>query len=150
MSLLHTKLYESKNLESIDLQKYINELATDIMVSYDISENIKLNINIENIYLDIDYALPCGLIINECLTNSFKYAFNTDDGSIGIFLKTIDNNIILEISDTGTGLDKDIDIFSVETLGLQLITTIVKNQLLGDIDYINQDGAKFTIIFPYK
>jgi len=150
MELLHRKLYESKNLSSINIPKYINELVADISQSYDENKNIKIDVNIDKSYfMDIEYALPCGLIINECLTNSIKHAFSGDAGYIEISLIKDNEYFILIIKDNGKGIDKNINIQTSKTLGLRLISSIVRGQLLGTVEYKNNKGACFTIKFKF-
>jgi two-component sensor histidine kinase len=150
MELLHRKLYESKNLSSINITKYINELVSDISQSYVESRNIKIDIKIdESYFMDIEHALPCGLIINECLTNSIKHAFIDNTGKIEISLVKVDQCFILKIEDNGVGIDKSINIKTSKTLGLRLISSIVRGQLLGTIDYETKNGASFTIKFKF-
>jgi len=146
MELLHRKLYESKDLNSIPFKKYINELVEDITYAYNV-EDLKLNIQVDDVSMDIEHALPCGLIINECITNSFKYAFTKQNNEFNIIFKQRDKRCYLEISDNGQGLPKDLDINKTKSLGLRLITSISKGQLLGDIEYVYDQGAKFIITF---
>ena len=85
--------------------------------------------------MNIEQAMPCGLIINECVTNAYKYAFVNKTGILKITFKEDKNKYLLEIKDDGIGLEKDIDIYKSKTLGLRLITSITKGQLLGSIKY---------------
>jgi len=148
MELLHRKLYESKNLSSIDIRKYIKDLVVDISNGYDEDNNIQIDIDIEESYfMDIEYALPCGLIINECLTNSLKHAFDLKHGKISISLIKEEEYFILKIKDNGKGIDKKINIKTTKTLGLRLISSIVRGQLLGTIEYLSDNGASFIIRF---
>lgn len=148
MELLHRKLYESKDLNSIPIKKYIQELVLDLNSSYEDSKNIVIKTKIDDISLNIDYALPCGLIITELVTNSFKYAFvNGIDGSINIDFSIKNNNCILSVYDNGIGLEKDIDITKCKSLGIRLVTSIIKGQLSGDIEYKYKTGAYFLISF---
>lgn len=147
MELLHRKLYESKDLSSISLKKYISELVEDLDKTYKNNKKIQINSNIDDLNISIEYALPCGLIITECVTNAYKYAFENDTGILNISFKMRNNTCTLIISDNGIGLPKNIDVNKTKTLGLRLISTIVKGQLLGKLDYIYEDGAKFNIIF---
>jgi two-component sensor histidine kinase len=150
MELLHRKLYESKNLSSINIPKYINELVDDISHSYIEDKSIHIVVNIDQEYfMDIDHALPCGLIINECLTNSLKHAFKGNDGKIKISLVKDDEYFILKIEDNGVGIDKNINIQTSKTLGLRLISSIVRGQLLGTIEYETKNGACFIIKFKF-
>lgn len=147
MELLHRKLYESKDLNSIPFKKYVNELVEDITYAYSIKD-LKLNINIEDVSMSIEKAMPCGLIINECITNSFKYAFAEKHNEFSILFKQKGNRYYLEIFDNGIGLPLNLDINKTKSLGLRLITSISKSQLQGNIKYTNENGAKFLIDFP--
>jgi len=148
MALLHTKLYESENLDSIDLQKYIEELVADIAKSYQISEKIRLHVNVEPIRLNIDYALPCGLLINECVTNAIKHAFDANGGEIQINFTCNDHHAILSICDNGKGLPASMPpLATLKTLGLQLIHTIVTKQLGGSLRRVNENGLKWFFHF---
>lgn len=150
MSLVHEKLYRSKDLAKIDFNDYINDLVANLFQSYNSrSGNIKLNMNIQNIRLDIDFAIPCGLIINELVTNSLKYAFPEGrKGEIKVaFFKNDENMLELMIGDNGIGISKDTDFRKTESLGLHLVTILAENQLHGEI-YLNRDhGTEFHIKF---
>jgi len=149
MELLHRKLYESNDLSSISLKKYIEELSNDLIFTYSKQNNIEIINDIEDINIDIDYALPCGLIITELVTNSFKYAFD-DKGKIYISFYTKNKTAFLKVQDTGKGLDKNIDIYNTKSLGLQIISNIIKGQLFGNLNYIYDKGAKFEIDFKIE
>lgn len=149
MELLHRKLYESKDLNSISFEKYVLELIEDLDNTYGKDKDIKINTSISDISMNIEYALPCGLIITECITNAYKYAFKNNGGELNISFKRCSSNCTLVISDNGVGLAKDIDINKTKTLGLKLVSTIVKGQLFGSFTYKYEEGAKFTIIFEY-
>ncbi|CAG0969121.1 putative sensor histidine kinase pdtaS [Methanosarcinales archaeon] len=150
MSLVHEKLYQSKDLAKIEFNEYINDLAANLFQSYAAnSGNIKLNMNIENIQMDIDFAIPCGLIINELVTNSLKYAFPEDrKGEIRIVLRKTDKEMFeLVIGDNGIGLPKDMDFKKTDSLGLHLVTILAENQLHGEINLIRNMGTEFQIKF---
>ncbi|RXJ84851.1 sensor histidine kinase [Arcobacter sp. CECT 8985] len=148
MELLHRKLYESKDLNFINIQKYISELVSDITKSFD-DKNIDISLDIDMFSMNIEYAMPCGLIINEALTNSYKYAFeNKIEKQIKISFKVENSkNCTLIIWDNGKGLPKDFDFNSAKTLGLRLIYSISKNQLLADFNYEYNKGAQYIIKF---
>jgi two-component sensor histidine kinase len=154
MALVHEKLYQSKNLAKIDFKEYIDDLVVDLIQSYEVNGNkITLNMNIENIQLDIDFAIPCGLIINELVTNSLKYAFpvgTQTQGEIKIAFHSIDRNEnIFELvdSDNGIGLPKDLDFRKTDSLGLHLVTTLAEKQLHGEITLNRSKGTEFKIKF---
>ena len=146
MALVHEKLYQSSDFSSIDFSEYVHDLVNSIHHPKLI--NIKTDIDVENIVIDINKAIPCGLIINELITNAFKHAFpNGQNGKITITMNQHDkNSYILIISDNGIGLQENLDFKKTESLGLQLVTGLVR-QLQGNIDVDRTTGTKFTIIF---
>ncbi|MCU0537668.1 MAG: PAS domain S-box protein [Hydrococcus sp. Prado102] len=150
MALIHEKLYQSNNFSSINMAEYIHDLANNLLRSYaSKNSNIKLKIEIQqNFSMDIDSAVPCGLIINELVTNSLKYAFNpASKGEISI-QATCDRekNLILTIKDNGRGLPENFDLENTKTLGLKLVKNLI-NQLRAKlaIDSQSGTGTKFTI-----
>ena len=150
MSLVHEKLYQSKDLRNIDFKEYINDLGTNLFQSYEIhSGNIKLNMNVEDILLDIDLAIPTGLIINELITNSLKYAFPDGmKGEINVLFRSMNENMLeLVVNDNGIGLPENLDFRKTRTLGLHLVTVLAENQLHGSIDMNRIKGTEFRIKF---
>ena len=150
MSLVHEKLYQSKDLAKIDFHDYINDLVANLFQAYMAkSGKITLTMNIENIYLDIDLAIPCGLIANELVTNSLKYAFPAGTkGEIKIaFHKKEENMLEFVINDNGIGLPKHLDFRKTDSLGLHLVTILAENQLHGEINLIRRKGTEFQIKF---
>jgi two-component sensor histidine kinase len=153
MALIHDKLYQFKDLGKIDIAHYIRELVTDLADSYGVKpDGIKLKINVHEVLMGVDTAIPCGLIINELVSNSLRHAFpNGKEGEIRIdLLRSInDNTFTLVISDNGSGFPKDLDFRNTETMGLQLVITLVK-QLNGTIELDSSGGTKFQIVFTEK
>jgi len=150
MSLVHEKLYQSRDLMNVNFEDYINDLGANLFQSYDIQPgNIKLNINVENISLDIDLAIPTGLIINELITNSLKYAFPDGmKGEINVLFRSMNENMLeLVVSDNGIGLPENLDFRKTRTLGLHLVTILAENQLHGKIDMNRIKGTEFRISF---
>jgi len=149
MALIHEKLYQSENLAQINIHEYINDLASNLMGSYGTKGNAELEINVDNIPLNIDYAIPCGLILNELITNSLKYAFPKDGhGKIKIVFQKMDGNMIhFSVSDDGIGIPGDMDIRNTKSLGLHLIYTLAENQLHGEIILNRKRGTEFQINF---
>jgi two-component sensor histidine kinase/CHASE1-domain containing sensor protein len=150
MALIHQNLYQSEHLDRINFSGYIEKLVNYLFQSYGISpELVKLKINIADVPIDLDSAIPCGLIINELVSNSLKYAFlDREGGEITISLITRDNNYILVICDNGTGIPEGVDFFNTQTLGLQLVNTLV-TQLEGKIKLNSNKGeTEFIISFP--
>ncbi|MFB2833071.1 PAS domain-containing protein [Floridanema evergladense] len=149
MALLHEKLYHSLDLARINADDYISNLTKNLFSSYNISGNfIDLRITIDDLKLDIDTAIPCGLIINELVTNSLKYAFiGRQKGQICItFLQQDNNTLYLKISDDGVGLPPDFDIEQIQSLGLQLVVNLTE-QLGGKLEIDFTNGTSFIITF---
>jgi len=148
MALIHEKLYQTGDLTRINLSEYANELIGDLFRSYSVNTHLmKYQIESKNILLDINTAIPCGLIINELVTNSIKHAFpDNRSGEIKIDIQCHDGNCILKIADNGVGFPDDLDINDVKTLGLQLVTSLTK-QLDGTIKLDREGGTCFTIKF---
>jgi len=150
MALVHEQLYQSKDLSDIDFAEYIQNLAHNLFQAYKIhAEGVKLQTNIAPCSLNIDTAVPCGLIINELVTNSLKYAFTGQtQGKIKIDF-TLDNNglCVLAVSDSGIGFPQDLDYRNARTLGLRLVGSLVK-QIRGRIELLETVGTTFQITFP--
>ena len=154
MALIHEKLYRSGNLARIDMADYVEDLATYLLESFQnsIPGTVKLSIQAEPIFLNIDRAVPCGLILNELISNSFKHAFppawDRSDGrdkEIRIGLSQgEDHQITLTVADNGVGLPPDLDAFSTQSLGLQLVNVLVE-QLDATLRMNSQGGAQFEI-----
>jgi PAS domain S-box-containing protein len=149
MSLVHEKLYQSRDFTKIDFDVYVNDLVKSLLYSYGASNSIVPNINVNNVSLGIDSAIPCGLIINELVSNSLKYAFpDGRRGDIRIFLRNEDeNDIVLSIKDNGVGIPHGIDFDKNDSLGLHLVKILAENQLQGEIHLDRSKGTDFTIRF---
>ncbi len=146
MELLHRKIYESTNLNDIPFKKYVIDLVETISRSYDIQNKVLVDIKVDNIDLNIETAMPYGIILNELVTNAFKYAFNGQkDEKLEISLNKKDDILNLVVKDNGKGLDKEFSQVSETTLGLKLINTIVSHQLFGTVSYQYKNGAEFII-----
>jgi PAS domain S-box-containing protein len=150
MSLVHEKLYRSRDLGKIDTKEYITDLTNNIIQSHRVNAGtISLNINIGNISLGVDSAIPCGLIINELITNSLKYAFpDGRKGEIRVSLSPLnENEVELVVGDNGVGIPEDVDFRKTASLGLRLVTILTENQLHGKINLDRSRGTEFNIIF---
>lgn len=148
MALIHERLYQSTDLKRIDFGDYISTLATDLFDTYAIApDRINMIINVEDIMLDINTAIPIGLIINELVTNSLKYAFPDDKrGTITIELSETEDKFLLIIKDDGVGFPKDLDYKNTDSLGLELVNSLT-SQIDGHIELETMGGTKFTITF---
>jgi PAS domain S-box-containing protein len=149
MSLVHQKLYQSKNLSKINLGEYIHELTLLIWMSFETStEKVLVSFNCDDIYVLIDIAIPVGLVINEILTNILKHAYpENQNGKVEITLKNdADGMILISISDNGIGLPDDFDISRSHSIGMITIFEIVKRQLQGEVEYENSsNGLKYKL-----
>jgi two-component sensor histidine kinase len=150
MALVHEKLYRSQDLARIDFADYVRNLATYLVRSYSANSGlIDLKVNADDIFQSIDKAVPCGLIINELVSNSLKYAFpNGQGGEIHIGLHIDDKDMVtLVIGDNGIGFPADADFHNTTSLGLKLVNILV-NQLDGTIELENDHGTELKITFP--
>jgi two-component sensor histidine kinase len=150
MAIIHEKLYQSTDLSNINFRDYIQSLVS-YLISYYSKEMIKIELDVnEDQVLNMDTAVPCGLIINELFINSLKHAFEgRNNGKITIKLGSDEKTpdcYVLEVSDNGVGLPPEVDINNPKKLGLQLVVSLT-NQLDGKIFVDTQDGTKFTIKF---
>jgi PAS domain S-box-containing protein len=148
MALIHEKLYQTSDLARINVEEYIQSLTTNLFHSYTVNPSIKLSMDVSDLYFNIDTAVPLGLIINELVSNSLKYAFkDRDEGEIRIsLLETAEpGKYLLLIRDDGTGFPHELDFAESHSLGLQLVNTLV-NQLDGEIEMITNGGTTFNII----
>ena len=148
MALIHEKLYQSKDLTRIDFNEYIRSLVNHLLFGYGAPPGkINLNMKIDNIFLDVDTAIPCGLIINELLSNALKHAFPDDrHGEISISFTQDQGEFILIIADNGIGFPPGLDFKNSSSLGLQLVATLT-NQLMGHMTLDPADGSVFTLRF---
>lgn len=157
MSMIHENLYNSRSLASIDLGKYVEAVAENLFSIFGIRrDEIDLNIDINDVSLDFNTAIPCGLLINELITNSLKYAFRSGHKSVGDnksakIIRVVariedDNEYVLSVCDNGVGIPDDIDFLKTSTLGLQLVNALTQ-QLHGSISLDRSNGTEFIIKF---
>lgn len=150
MAFIHATLYLTKDFTNINFADYVNNIASNLHQSYvSPDKKIVLKLDVPRVFLHIDDAIPCGLIINELLTNSFKYGFvKKKKGTVGISVKVKKENIILAIWDNGAGFPKKVDYRNTESLGLQLVISLTE-QLGGKIKLETRpgEGTKFIIAF---
>ncbi|RXJ86773.1 histidine kinase dimerization/phosphoacceptor domain -containing protein [Arcobacter sp. CECT 8985] len=147
MELLHRKLYESQNINFVSLKNYVEDLVNIISRSYSNNSNsVDISLQVEELELNIEKAMPYAIILNELITNSFKYAFKDNKNpKLNIKISKNKTNLTMIVKDNGVGLNDDFENISDKTLGLKLINTIVRFQLFGEVKYKYEDGAKFLI-----
>jgi two-component sensor histidine kinase len=149
MALIHENLYNHKNLANIMFSTYIKSLTGNIARTYSNQQaNIHFDYQIDDAYLPMDLAIPCGLIINELISNSFKYAFaNRSEGIISIhFEKSNDDEFILTVADDGVGIPSDVNILKTKSLGMKILHRLVQ-QIDGELISDFSNGTKFIIQF---
>lgn len=151
MALIHEKMYQSGNLSKIDVQDYIISLIDDLVSSYSINCKINLDLKIDALKFEIDTLIPIGLLLNEIISNSLKYAFKgKDKGTITIHLSELkDGTFKLIIGDNGVGMPKGMLQKDDETLGMELIKVFV-SQIDGEIERMDKDGTYFEIDFKKR
>ena len=150
MALVHEKLYQTKDFAEVDFNGYIKSLANSLFRSYGVNpKKIALKIEAEDVALGLDSAIPCGLIINELISNSLKHAFPNDrEGEIRIAFGSInENELELEFRDNGIGVPEYIDIRGTDTLGLHLVMILAEKQLHGKIELNRVGGTNYHIQF---
>jgi len=153
MALIHERLYQSKDLTRVDFAEYSQSLTTHLFSSYGINTNvIKFYINIKDVFLDLNTAIPCGLIINELVSNSLKHGFPGEkNGEIKIAMHPLDKDgMEVIVSDNGVGLPKKVDFRDTDSLGLHLVNLLAEDQLHGDIKLDRTKGTSFHIKFKVK
>jgi PAS domain S-box-containing protein len=152
MALIHEKLYKSDDVSTIDFASYLKTLVNDLLYSFGVeSDRINLVYDLDEVSLGIDTAIPCGLIVNEAVSNAFKYAYpGGGHGELRIGLRVTDGESCrLTVADDGVGLPAGIDPRNTESLGLRLITTLV-DQLEGSFEFVRGGGTKFSMAFKQK
>ncbi|HQL83040.1 MAG TPA: PAS domain S-box protein [Spirochaetota bacterium] len=149
MALVHEKLYHSEVMTKIDFGRYINELTQHLFYSYNISRDlVGLDLDVKEIYLGIDIAVPCAMIVNELVSNALKYAF--PDGRRGtvsvMFSREEDGKNALAVADDGVGMPDDFDIAKSNSLGMQIVHSLCR-QIRGTIGISGAGGTRVTILF---
>ena len=149
MALVHESLYQSENLASIDPAGYLKNLTSEVISSYSLDTAITVEFTITVHAMDLDTALPCGLIVNELISNSLKHGFKgRTEGRITITLDEADDEYILSVRDDGCGLPADFDISSLDSLGIKLINVLTR-QMRGTIEIgTGASGGSFTFHIP--
>jgi PAS domain S-box-containing protein len=149
MAFIHESLYQTKDFSQINFSEYITNLVKNLFYSYDANQQkIKANFDVDTIFLNLDTSIPCGLIVNELVSNAFKYAFaDGSQGFITVKLKNVGHNKIkMLVADNGKGMPANIDFRNTESLGLQLVN-ILTEQINGTITLDKTHGTSFEIIF---
>ena len=150
VALLHESLSQTRNVARIPAAEYINRLSTQVFQAYaPPGDRITLSLQADPIWIAVRNAVPCGLLVNELLSNSLKYAFPGDrGGEITIALRaTSEGQMVIVVSDTGVGFPADTDFRHTNSLGLQLVCLLTE-QLGGTIELDHASGTQWTLRFP--
>lgn len=149
MALIHENLYNHKSLANIMFSSYVKSLCGNIARTYANQQaNVQFDYQIDDAYLPMDIAIPCGLIINELISNSFKYAFvNKPNGVISIHFNDLqDENFLLKVSDDGVGIPSDVNILKTKSLGMKIVHKLVQ-QIDGELQSDFSQGTEFSFTF---
>jgi PAS domain S-box-containing protein len=157
MALIHETLYRTKKYSSVDMDVYLGTLVEQVAASYASEKDIRTFVEADGIIADLTRATPCGLIVNELVTNSFKYAFPDsfdcekecgEPCTIRISLAKEDGFYVLKVRDNGIGLPEEIDIATTKSLGLKLVAFLARHQLRAKIDVVKEKGSEYIFRFP--
>jgi two-component sensor histidine kinase len=150
MALVHESLYQSGDLANINAKQHLTHLVTNLLMSETEERQIKMETDIEDVQVDLNTAIPASLIVNELVTNAMKYAFKgRTDGTIRVSLhKGPDNIFELIVGDNGVGIPEDVDPAKSSSLGLKLVTRLIRDQLKGTMEILRENGTAFVIRFP--
>lgn len=152
MALLHERIYQSNSLVDVDFSEYLQFLTRELYLPGPQQQATQLSFQLAPVLLTIDQAIPCGLLVNELLTNAFKYAFPPDwqaERKVEILLQKTQDTILLQIQDNGIGFPEDLQAEPPRSLGLQLIQQLIR-QLDGDYELLSQGGTCWKIRFPLQ
>jgi len=148
MSLAHEELYKSRDYSHVDMSEYLGELFEQLLVAYEAEDRIRLSLDVKKIVLSVNSAIPCGLIINELITNAFKYAYpGGRSGEVRVSLSELGNGLLeLRTTDDGVGMQEPLNKEGGSSLGLTLVRLLVE-QLGGELEIASHNGADFRVRF---
>jgi len=153
MSLIHQNLYQTEHLTSLDMQNYFEQLMSNLSKSLEIPDkSIDCQINARDVELDIDTAIPIGLIVNELVSNAYEHAFVDQEYgliTIGLF-SDLGDTYTLEVSDNGVGIPEGFDFRKSQSLGLRLVYTLGVRQLKGDLTFDSEDKNRIRLRFQNR
>ena len=148
IALFHEKLYQSKDLGGVEIAEYLRALADGLFATYGVNpDDIVLAVHTDDIPLDVEDAMSCGLLVNELVSNSFKHAFPAHrKGQVEVTLRSAGADVVLEVADNGVGLPAALDWRNPATLGLKLVAVFTE-QVRGTIDLTRGGGTRFSLRF---
>lgn len=150
MAMIHEKLYQSQGIHKINFREYVTDLVHEVVGSFGkLAHSVNVKIEVEDIALKMDTAVPCGLIIIELISNALKYAFPMGrHGDVTVALhSTTDDRLHLTVQDDGIGLPPDLHIDDLSSLGLRLVWDLAKYQLRGQIELLRENGTTVHVVF---
>ncbi len=147
MSFIHESLYQNEDLSSVDLADYMEGLSRNLMMSYSLSGKVRLESELQRVDLALDQAIPCGLILNELISNALKHAFpDGREGTIQMGLKLDGSTVTITLRDDGAGTPEGFDVQRDSNLGLELVHTLVE-QLDGHLTMSTEGGVAYLFTF---
>lgn len=151
MAMIHERLYRSQNMARVNFADYVRQLANDLYRTYKVSDDdIRLDLLVDVPPLSLDVAIPCGLLLNELISNCLKHAFKSGRaGCIRVSISQEDDDAVLTVEDDGVGFPADFDIRNTTSFGLQLVSTLV-DQLDGELHLITSPRTSISIRFPHN
>ncbi|MHC1743913.1 MAG: histidine kinase dimerization/phosphoacceptor domain -containing protein [Syntrophobacteraceae bacterium] len=150
MAMIHERLYKSEGIQQLDFREYVTDLAREVLGSFGRqADNVSMNIEIDDITLGMDAAIPCGLIIIELISNALKHAFPENrQGKVLVSLHGDGNRgLRLTVSDNGIGIPEDLDIDHLKSLGLKLVRDLARYQLRGALELSSDRGTSIHVMF---
>ncbi|MCF8063199.1 MAG: HAMP domain-containing protein [Deltaproteobacteria bacterium] len=150
MALIHSQLYRNDRFDEVNMERHARDLFTHLANLYCDGKEVDVRIRMSNLRLPVTQAIPCALILNELISNAFKYAFaGGDDGTLSISMTQDKHGVVcLEVQDDGPGLPEDIDVYNASSLGLKLVRNLVVHQLKGSMRINGRPGTQIQITFP--
>ncbi|TGK19317.1 response regulator [Leptospira fluminis] len=151
IALIHELLYQNEDLARMNFRQYLNNLVSNLLRTYRIDSRISFEIDADQVYLSLDSAIHCGLIVTELVTNSLKYGFKEQDfGKVSIQMKALENeSYVMTVADDGVGFPQDVDFKKTDSLGLQLVNALAE-QIDGTLTLDREGGTKFRLEFRDK
>jgi two-component sensor histidine kinase len=152
MLLVYEQVYQSENLAQVQMQPYLDLLTTHIIQAFGLDRSIRLQVNAQDVLLNIDQAMPCGLIINELVTNALKHAFPPEfrePPSLYVAMRHAGSEYVLTVADNGIGLPAGFDWSTLQSMGLQLVRMWVEHQMGGTFRVDAAEGTAYTITFSH-
>jgi PAS domain S-box-containing protein len=154
IALVHEKLYSTQDFARVEFNRYLQSLAHDLVRSYGADvERVELDVRVKDVFLAIDQAIPCGLIVNELVSNALKHAFpqprEKGAGRVRIKMRPLKaGRVELTVTDNGIGMPADVNVDETESLGLRLVSILARDQLRGTLDVKVDGGTRFKVTFP--